>query len=201
MSKIQALLRLYNKKKKVIKRRLKSFKSLEKEEYYNEFLFCTLTPQSNAHSCWKAVEEINKGKIEKSRLVSILSKRTRFHNNKSEYILKNHKLWPVIKNKLSDSNIKDLRNRLAETIHGYGMKESSHFLRNIGKSNNQIAILDRHILKNLKSLNILKEDKIKSKRDYLEKEDKFIIFSKKIGIPLDELDLLFWSKENGQIFK
>ena len=68
-------------------------------------------------------------------------------------------------------------------------------------SNNQIAILDRHILRNLKALNVIQEDKIKNKKHYFEIENAFLNFAIKINIPIDELDLLFWSKENGEIFK
>ena len=59
-------------------------------------------------------------------------------------------------NVLSQINKKEdavkLRNWLAENVKGYGLKEASHFIRNIGKSENKIAILDRHILRNLKLL-------------------------------------------------
>lgn len=81
------------------------------------------------------------------------------------------------------------------------MKEASHFLRNIGFSNNQIAILDRHILKNLKAQNLIKETKIKSEKHYLEIEQIYLNYAKETNIPADELDLLWWSQENGEIFK
>ena len=84
---------------------------------------------------------------------------------------------------------------MAKEVNGYGLKEASHFLRNIGKSNNKIAILDRHILRNLK------EDKIKNHKHYLEVEQKFLDYASSESIPPDELDLLWWSKENGEIFK
>jgi len=96
---------------------------------------------------------------------------------------------------LKNQNRLELRNQIAEKVKGIGLKEAGHFLRNIGKSNNEIAILDRHILRNLQ------EDKIKSKKHYLEIEQKFLNLAKKLKIPIDELDLLFWSKENGEIFK
>ena len=43
----------------------------------------------------------------------------------------------------------DARNHLAETVPGLGIKESSHFLRNIGYSNS-LAIIDVHVLNFLK---------------------------------------------------
>ncbi len=105
--------------------------------------------------------------------------------------------------RLENPNSSELRNWLAENIHGLGLKEASHFLRNIGKSNNQIAILDRHILRNLHELGIISEEDltIKGTRHYMKLEKQFLAFAHQIGISIDELDLLFWSQETGEIFK
>ena len=40
-----------------------------------------------------------------------------------------------------------------------------------------------------------------TKKRYLEIEEKLRRFSRDIGIPLADLDLLFWSRETGWIFK
>ncbi len=87
-----------------------------------------------------------------------------------------------------------------QNVKGLGYKESSHFLRNIGYKN--LAILDRHILKNLKDLRVIRYiPKSLNKNKYLEIEDKFQNFSKRINISMDELDLLFWSIETGEVFR
>ena len=52
----------------------------------------------------------------------------------------------ILENTTSDI---DMRNFLANTVPGIGIKESSHFLRNIGYSNN-LAIIDIHVLNFLK---------------------------------------------------
>lgn len=179
-----------------IKNRLKDFKKLDDEARFKEFMFCLLTPQSNAQRCWQAVEEISKlDKLTIGNVTEILSTKTRFHNTKAKRILNARETWEKIKPKLSSEKTVELRNFLAENVNGYGLKEASHFLRNIGKSNNQIAILDRHILRNLK------EDKIKNKKHYFEIEQKFLDYANSIKIPPDELDLIWWSQENGEVFK
>jgi N-glycosylase/DNA lyase len=62
--------------------------------------------------------------------------------------------------------------------------------------------LDRHILKNLKEYDVIDEiPKSITKKVYVDIEDKMREFSKLINIPMHELDLLFWSKETGMIFK
>ena len=40
-----------------------------------------------------------------------------------------------------------------------------------------------------------------SRKSYFAIEDKMRAFSKHIGIPLEDLDLLFWSLQTGHIFK
>lgn len=195
------LLTEYESKKEPIRKRLEQFKNLNEEDYMDEFIFCLLTPQSNAQQCWKAVLEIKKYNYDESKILAILENKTRFHNNKTRYVLEGMKNWPGIKAELEKKQVQELRNWLADNVKGYGLKEAGHFLRNIGKSDNKIAILDRHILKNLKELAVIDIDKIKNKKHYFELESKFLDFSKQIKIPIDELDLLFWSSENGEIFK
>ena len=82
-----------------------------------------------------------------------------------------------------------------------GWKEASHFLRNIGRGKD-VAILDRHILRKMRDLNIINQipDRI-SKKSYLEMEEKLKAFSGKIKISMDQLDLLLWYSAKGEIFK
>lgn len=199
------ILKDYNLTKGKIRARLNEFRGLNEKKQFNEFLFCLLTPQSNAKKCWEAVEELSKlDKFESKKVNAILKTRTRFHNNKTHYVLEAKDNFNKIKPSLINSNSTDIieiRNFIAENVKGYGLKEASHFLRNIGLSNNKIAILDRHILRNLREMKVIENENIKGKSDYLDKERRFIDFSKEINIPIDELDLLFWSAENGDIFK
>lgn len=199
---MEEILSQYELIKKDLKLRLNSFKNLSEKEQFKEFLFCLLTPQSNAQRCWQAVEEISTlRKLEERAVFNILKTKTRFHITKTPRILKARETWEAIKSHLQNQNRKELRNSIAKTVEGYGLKESSHFIRNIGLSENQIAILDRHILRNLYKYSLIAETKVKNPKNYLEIEGVFINFAKSINIPADELDLLWWSQENGEIFK
>ena len=87
------------------------------------------------------------------------------------------------------------------TFKGIGYKEASHFLRNIGFGK-EIAILDRHILKNLVLFNVIDEvPKSITKKYYHEIEDKLLNFADAINISPDHLDFLLWYKEAGEVFK
>lgn len=190
-------------RKNLIKSRLEDFSNAKKEDYFYEACFCILTPQSSARQAWKCILELKKGDFFNKDInpVNYLKNKIRFHNNKSKYLLELKDKWNLISKKINEiKDSKELREFLVKNVKGWNYKESSHFMRNIGFRN--LAILDRHILKNLNKLNVIQEiPKTLTKKKYLEIEEKFKDFSSKISIPMDELDLLFWSLETGEIFK
>ncbi|MGA1823677.1 MAG: N-glycosylase/DNA lyase [bacterium] len=170
-----------------------------------ELYFCLLTPQSKAKACWAAVVRIKENGLlfqGSADQIKEYLEGVRFHNNKARYINRAKKEFKKIKKEItSHQNIFDLRDWLVENVIGFGYKEASHFLRNIGLGAH-IAILDRHILKNLKLLNVIHEIPSSiSKNKYFEIEEMMKDFSKKVNIPLDHLDLLMWAQETGEIFK
>lgn len=212
MKNIENLLKSYADKKIEIKKRLQEFKSVfneSDERIFAELSFCLCTPQSKAKHAWAAISALIKNNLllsGTSDQIKPFLNSVRFNESKSKYIvearnlfLRNGKL--DIKSSLDLSSPEKNREWLAENVKGFGLKESSHFLRNMGLSKN-LAILDMHILKNLVEYRIIEEvPKSLTEKKYLEIEKKFIAFSKKIGIPMEELDLLFWSEETGYIFK
>lgn len=204
----------YNRKKRQIKIRLKEFSSLhnaKNEDIFSELCFCILTPQSKAVYCDEAINLLKKSGILLGGCQRLISARlrglVRFHNNKAAYIVAARKLFRNgnkaidIKSKIRQGDAFGIREWLVENIKGLGYKEASHFLRNIGLGEN-MAILDKHILRNLKEYRVI--DKIPaalSKKDYLTLENKMRQFSRRVKIPLGDLDLLFWSDKTGFIFK
>ena len=131
----------------------------------------------------------------------------RFKYKKSKYLVYAREKFSedgklVIRSALG-KNINTFKKRewLVNNIKGIGYKEASHFLRNIGFGSD-IAILDRHILRTLKSIKVIDEiSESLSKKKYLTIEEKMRNFSKDIKIPMDHLDLLFWYREKGEVFK
>ncbi len=195
----------HKKKELIIKNRLNDFKSIKEDEYFYELCFCLLTPQTNAKMADRAIQQLKARKFHENNFNPVLYlEGIRFLNNKSRYLLEAKEKLDLIKEKLKilkDDPIQ-LRLWLIENIKGMNYKESGHFIRNIGLSNNGISILDRHILKNLHKLNVISEiPNPLTKKQYLEIEQKFLNFSKEVNIPIDELDLLFWSMETGEVFK
>ena len=177
---------------------------------FKEMVFCLLTPQSKAEVCWQTTEEIfGDGSVYDASAEYLANKliKVRFRNNKARYIVDLREKFvkngnPQVRNFIEGlGNNLDARDWLAENIKGYGMKEASHFLRNVGKGNN-IAILDRHILRNLVDLGII--DKIPlsiSKKTYKQIEKDFYLYSQKINIPLSHFDFVIWFNQTNRIFK
>ena len=177
-------LKVYYKKDKAgIRKRLDEFS--RNKDYFYELCFCILTPQSNPKKCYEAVKILKQKDFLNNNfnIKSILKTRTRFYNNKAKYLLEFKEKYITIKKNLKE-NPKETREFLVKNVKGIGYKESSHYLRNIGYRN--LAILDRHILKNLKNLKVIKEiPKPLTKAKYYGIESKFKDFSKKIKIPIN----------------
>jgi len=211
---VKELKEIYKKTKPDIEKRLEHFKDVwineDDEEIFYELVFCLLTPQSKAKVCWNSVLRLKKRGVHKNCQTNEICydiSNVRFKNKKSEYIVKMHNdyfkkgrfLLKDLLNKMPDSTEK--RDFLVKNIKGMGYKEASHFLRNTGFGEN-LAILDRHILKNLFLADVIDEiPSNMSRRVYEGIEEKMVLFSNKIKIPLAHLDFVMWYKEAGEIFK
>lgn len=210
---LRLLINEYEIKKDEIRKRLREFRDVGKgsdKEIFAELCYCILTPQSKARVCDYAVKRLVKSRAlfkgSESEIRGYLQG-VRFPNNKARYLVEARNIFSKdgeirIKDKIgSFGDVRELRAWLVKEVRGIGFKEASHFLRNIGKGE-KIAILDRHVLKNLEFLGVVcKPKKSLFKGDYLKYESKIEAFAKYVNIPLDELDLLLWSRETGEILK
>jgi N-glycosylase/DNA lyase len=206
MTSRRKLLEEYKRKKSDIRKRLREFEKIglgSDKDIFAELCFCILTPQSNARQCDKAIQELKRKKLlftaPAGVIRPILKGKSRFHNKKADYLVSARRSFD--RSVLSNGNILDARKNIVENIKGVGYKEASHFLRNIGLGKD-IAILDRHILRNLKRYGVI--DTVPSSisvRSYLDIEKRARSFARSISLGLGELDLLFWSRETGEIFK
>ena len=204
-----------------MKRRLEYFERVFKRDndkrLFAELAFCICTPQTKARSGAAAIIDLYnnnllfKGSAEK--VANILIKHVRFHNMKAENIVLARKLYfPnekfVLKDRINEAlkndTMVELRNELAKEVKGYGLKEASHFLRNIGFGQ-KIGILDRHIMRVMDKLSILPEGMTPktslTKNNYLKCEENLVKYSKDEKIPMEYLDFVFWYDATNDIFK
>lgn len=193
------------------KMELRNVNKNDDERIFEELCFCIFTANTSAEMGLKAVDAVRNLLINGTaeEMTEKLEGIYRFNNLRPQYIihtrdyLKNE-LDFKIKNKIETfkDNKEELRTFFAFNpgIKGLSYKEASHFLRNIGFKG--YAILDKHILNSLIEFNVIENIKMPvSAKQYPEIEKKMKMFSNEIEIPMDELDLLLWSRKNGKILK
>lgn len=203
----------HRKMKKEIAARLSHFEKVGRSSprvLFEELSFCILTPQSKAFSCDEAVQELKRQGLlfegEAAGIAQVLAKKTRFHNNKARYLVEAREKFgrdgfASLGSMTFSGSERDAREALLKNVKGIGWKEASHYLRNVGRGKT-IAILDRHILKNLaKHGAIAGIPKSLTPKKYAAIEKKMAEFCRKAKIPMSHLDLLFWAEETGRVFK
>ncbi|MGL4947518.1 MAG: N-glycosylase/DNA lyase [Cetobacterium sp.] len=207
--------KIYESIKDKIEFRLQEFKEVwlngNNKDIYCELAFCILTPQSKAISAWKAIsglrdsgvlftgteEEIlpylNIVRFNKTKAKNLYLLRKLMTNDKNEFITKDFFS--------SFESVVEMREWIVKNIRGMSYKEASHFLRNVGFGE-ELAILDRHILKNLVRLEVIESiPKTITPKLYKEIEHKMRIYSKEVKISMANMDLILWYLEAKDIFK
>lgn len=187
------------------------------EPIFYMLMFCLCVPQSKAVSTSVAIDDLKiqgyfRRKLDKRQVKRILHGRVRFPSNKAGFICSAKRtfsleIWPrLVAGSLefeqthSLSSLKSLRLWLVDNVHGMGFKAASHFLRNIGLSG--LAILDVHILHCLHQRNLIEQNKkTLTKSAYSDIEETMLAYADRVGITIDQLDLLFWSSRTGFVFK
>lgn len=181
------------------------------EQLFEELAFALLAIQSSARSSDSAIRALVDSDLlwrgDASSIARFLQHRTRFHNHKARYLVRARDRFlspgePRLRIALDrfPSN-RDARTWFVREVDGLGMKEASHFLRNVGRGED-LAILDRHILRNaLRHRVIGRMPKTLTPKRYLAIEERLIDFAESLGTTVEVLDLLWWSRETGEIFK
>ena len=197
----------FKNKRGAIRRRLREYRAVPHEEYFYELIYCLMTPQSSAVNAAKAQRVFERHDFyntdcDPEPLLQQKEYYIRFHRSKAKWILEMKSNYRSI----FDVTVGSLpayekREWFVKNVRGLSYKEATHFLRNIGK-NDGLTILDRHILKNLLYYKVISSRPASvTKKNYLSIEKKFQQFALDVGISVDELDLLFWSNEAGEILK
>lgn len=189
---------------KKIKRRIKEFEKIRKnkDKIFSELCFCLLTANFQAEKSMKLQEKLEKNFFEdkERELAEKLKKEGhRFWPQRAKCIVLARRLKEELIEKINKENEKELREWLVKNVYGLGMKEASHFLRNIGFKD--IAIIDFHIVDLLVKEKIIERPKTLTKKRYLEIENVLREVAKKTKLSLAELDLYLWFIETKKVLK
>jgi len=190
---------------KVIAGRLREFEEIgkkRKDEVFGELCFCLMTANFSAERCIDIQKKMGRdfGILSEKELVVELKKYGhRFPNTRANYIFEARKCEADLCNLVGSG--KERREKLVKWVKGLGMKEASHFLRNVGFKD--VAIVDFHIidLLNREGLISFNRKKSLSKKKYLEIEKILEDLARRVGLNLAELDLYLWYIETGKVLK
>ena len=192
--------------KETIDSRMKEFEELGKkddDEIFRELCFCFLTANYSAEGGIRIQKEIGSGFLildEEVLAKKLEELRHRYPRARASYIVNSRTLKDdLIKILKSHDDEKQIREWIVKNVKGIGMKESSHFLRNIGYKN--IAIIDFHIIDLLVKHELIERPKTMTPKRYLETEKILEDLAEKTNLNLGELDLYLWYHETGKILK
>ena|SRR3989344_201916 len=178
----------------VIKGRIREFENVE--NIFHELCFCLMTANFQAEKSIFIQKEIGEGFVTLSKenlAIRLKELGHRFWPQRAECIFAARNL------NLNREWSKESRQWLIENVKGFGMKESSHFLRNIGVKD--VAIIDFHIIDLLVAEELIQRPKSLSRKKYLEIEEVLIKLANKVNLSLAELDLYLWYIETGKVLK
>jgi N-glycosylase/DNA lyase len=194
----------------MVEERMDEFRQVHKMDsykWYEELVYCLLTAFSSALMGQKCVDALCCENVliegtEDDIKKCLIDKGHRFPNKRAEFIYNTQHLAPSIKEIIQGfSDIRTAREWLVKNIKGLGWKEASHYLRNIGYFD--LAIIDRHIMNNLREHKIIEIDPKKglTKKRYLSIEKTLDIIAKEVGLQAGELDLYLWYRKTGKVLK
>ena len=180
---------------------------MDSYKWYEELVYCLLTAFSSALMGQKCVDALCCDNIliegsEDDIKKCLIATGHRFPNKRAEFIYNIQHLAPDIKGIIQGlPNSIAAREWLVKNIKGLGWKEASHYLRNIGYFD--IAIIDRHIINNLREYKITEIDPKKglTQKRYLSMEKTLDLIAQEVGLQLGELDLYLWYRKTGKVLK
>ncbi len=179
-----------------------------KTDLFSELCFCILTANSSATLGLKIQARLSDGKFWKLTYEE-LSKELksmghRYYEQRARRIVEARKKFKEVEKLLKfEREPKKLRELLSNKISpfkvkGFGYKEASHFLRNVGFKD--VAIIDRHVLRFLVERGLV-ENKTLTKNFYLHCEEKLRKIADELSLSLAELDLYIFYLKTGKVLK
>ncbi|NPB06926.1 MAG: N-glycosylase/DNA lyase [Aquificae bacterium] len=176
---------------------------------FSELAFCLLTAGSSALLGLKAQAALGEegfltaGREELEELLKKLGHR--WAGQRAERIVKARERFPLVLKLLKEekdaARVRELLSSPGSPykVEGLGLKEASHFLRNLGYDG--LAIVDRHVLRFLRAHGLVRPLKTVTRKLYLEAEEALRRLARETGTSMAELDLLIFYAATGKVLK
>ncbi len=196
-----ALRKVRKKFRKEIEAKLKEFRrKRSREEIFQELAFCLLVANSRLEKTLQVVEELKEEILTLSE--SELRRKLRdlgyrFWRKRASYLVEARRKLDHVVKVVSKRSSEEARKWLVGNVKGLGYKEASHFLRNLGARD--VAILDRHVMRTLKSYEITNYERTPPKSEYLRIERELRAIARELEMNLTELDLCIFLLATGRI--
>ena len=191
----------------IVRIRVQEFKQLHQkgnDYWFSELCFCILTANSSAILGINIQRQITPAEFKTFSLEQLTDRLTRlghrFSRRRAEFIV-NARIIGEIKEIVTEfTESRNARDWLVKNVKGLGLKEASHFLRNVGYFD--LAILDRHIQRIMIEYGMVKTlPKSMTKRNYIAMEEKLRTLAEVLDLPIGILDLYLWYMKTGKVLK
>lgn len=223
---VEVLKRIIPKVKEHVERRMGEFERLGREgktrfdfrpflnevyeaDVFSELCFCILTANSSASMGIRIQSEVGSEGFREmplEDLTRIIAKHGhRFPEQRAERIVELREREEGILELIERERDPFLLRRLLadpsskHKIKGFGYKEASHFLRNLGFK--ELAILDRHVYRFMVETGLFPEVKTMTPKRYTEAERVLSELCRQLGLSQAELDLYIWYAKTGKVLK
>lgn len=189
----------------LIEKRLQDFEQIgedKKNKVFSELCFCLLTANFQAEKCIQIQKEMSRDfeiLPEEELATKLKEVGHRFWPQRAKRIVKARGCKTELISSIFKKSGTEMREWLIKNVNGLGMKEASHFLRNIGYKG--LAIIDFHIIDLLEREELIKRPKTVTPKKYKEIEEVLAKLGEKTKLNLAELDLYLWYLETGKILK
>jgi N-glycosylase/DNA lyase len=193
---------------------LPDFGSLAESDLWRELCFCLLSPRTRFERVVMAMKHLETCRVIErlascdptlnvrlvARLLSESHQTCRFPNQKAIRIVGARDAFygsgrrnPIRTFLASFDAASDARAGLVKVVPGFGLKEASHFLQNIGLGDD-LAVLDVHVTKFLASVfsESVTTSPPRTAQEYFELEQLFLELSFETGLNVRTLDLAIW---------
>lgn len=186
------LVQRWRKTRPKIQRELKAIQRETLDDPMRKIRYCILTPQMTFEKAEKAMAKLTSNSVlrNRERVLAVLQKNGVRFTNKVDWLVKTVGRERELQRLLEETDDYRLRELLRGSFKGIGLKEASHFLRDLGRGE-RMAILDVWVLRGMKKAGRIDEvPRSLWPAKYYRLEKVYLKWADDLGVPPKHLDRL-----------